>query len=660
MAFRYFVGAVLALSLSTAELHAQRVALVVADSLDAASDVRAHLTSAGITDVTVIDAGATTPTLPELLQYDAVFTWLNMGYTYADTNALGNALADYVDAGGGVVHAFFSFLNSPDRIGGRWDAESYAALSSGNFAMGFLHLVPVLTSHPILEGVTSFNGGNTGLHLTGVQAQGCAAVVARWSNGRPLVAARSGQRGGRVVALNLYPVSSNYDPQYWDAATDGGQLMANAVRFAADAPAYVPPTGPRVALVAADAIEFVNDVRCKLLDERLFSNIGVVDARSATPALGDLMDYDAVLTWPKDPYADPVALGDALADYVDQDRGVVQAVFGFSLQPGDQLGGRWQLGDYQSLTAGDVFTASGLTLVANVADHPILFEVDAFDGGTSGFHSVAIVPHPASTLVASWSDSEPLVVERPGLTAGRVVGLNFYPPSSDALAGLWVSTTAGARLMANALLHAAAPANSENHPPTADAGPDQTIEATSIAGATFTMNAAGSDPDGDPLTFTWSGAASGTGANVMIDLPLPPAPTKGKTYTVVLTVSDGKGGEAVDAVNLTVQDTTGPVFHGVPSVLTARAGQKGVAEVPYGPITATDAVDGDRPVRCGPAGPFKVGYTRIKCASRDTRENVSTVTFLVHVLPKGASKPRKPSVSGGHHPAKVKSSAKRK
>jgi hypothetical protein len=144
----------------------------------------------------------------------------------------------------------------------------------------------------------------------------------------------------------------------------------------------------------------------------------------------------------------------------------------------------------------------------------------------------------------------------------------------------------------------------------------------------------------------------------MIDLPLPPAPTKGKTYTVLLTVTDGKGGEATDSLNLTVQDTTGPVFHGVPGVLTARAGHKGIAEVSYGPITATDAVDGDRPVRCAPAGPLKVGYTRVKCASRDTRDNISTVTFLVHVLPKGADKPRTASASGGHRPAKVKSAAK--
>ena len=44
-----------------------------------------------------------------------------------------------------------------------------------------------------------------------------------------------------------------------------------------------------------------------------------------------------------------------------------------------------------------------------------------------------------------------------GAIAGRIVGLNMYPPSSDAVAGGWNAATAGARLMANALLFAMAP-----------------------------------------------------------------------------------------------------------------------------------------------------------------------------------------------------------
>jgi hypothetical protein len=625
-----------------ADLHAQKVALLVADSPDAASDVRAHLAGAGLADVTVIDvtAGtATTPGLTELMQYDAVFTWSNMDYGYLDTDAIGNVLADYVDAGGGVVHAFFSLLNDPQRLGGRWDAESYAALSPGGFAIGFgMNFVPTKPLHPILSGVSTFNGGNLSLHLSGTKPQGCGEVVARWENGRPLAAARSGVRGGRVVTLNLYPASSNYDPQYWDAGTDGAQLMANALRFAADAPPYVPVVGPSVALVAADAPVFVNDVRCKLEKERLFSSVGVIDARTTTPALADLMPYHAVMTWPKDPYVDPAALGDVLADYVDQNRGVVQAVFGFSPNPGDRLEGRWQLGGYHTLTEGDVIVMPGQTLVAQVPDHPLLLNVGNFDGGTGGYHSSPIAPDPLSTLVASWSDGEPLAAVRVGPSAGRLAGLNFYPPSSDALGELWDSNTDGARLMANTLLYVATTVS--NQPPTANAGSDQTAEATSPAGASFTISGDGDDPDDDSLTFTWSGAATGMGQNIVVELAPPPAPHKTHTYTLVLTVDDGHGGEATDSVDLTVTDTTGPALHGVPSgVVTGTAGPDGWAQVPYGPVTATDLVDGTTPVTCAPAAPFPVGDTPVTCSTSDSRGNLTIAQFTVHVSPsdKGSS-----------------------
>ncbi|MEM8712088.1 MAG: PEP-CTERM sorting domain-containing protein, partial [Planctomycetota bacterium] len=48
--------------------------------------------------VDVIDAGAGTPTLAELMTYDAIITWSN--FNFADSAALGNVLADYHDAGG--------------------------------------------------------------------------------------------------------------------------------------------------------------------------------------------------------------------------------------------------------------------------------------------------------------------------------------------------------------------------------------------------------------------------------------------------------------------------------------------------------------------------------------------------------------------------------
>jgi hypothetical protein len=100
-----------------------------------------------------------------------------------------------------------------------------------------------------------------------------------------------------------------------------------------------------------------------------------------------------------------------------------------------------------------------------------------------------------------------------------------------------------------------------NQPPIANAGADQMVECTSPSGAQVTLDGtASSDPDSDPLTFTWS--ATG----ITFDNPNSPTPTAtfplGAT-TVTLTVDDGKGGSAQDTVNITVQDTTPPVISSI-------------------------------------------------------------------------------------------------
>lgn len=92
-----------------------------------------------------------------------------------------------------------------------------------------------------------------------------------------------------------------------------------------------------------------------------------------------------------------------------------------------------------------------------------------------------------------------------------------------------------------------------NQTPIAFAGPDQVIECAGPSGASVTLNgSASSDPEGDPLTYswTWSGG-SAEGVNPTVSFPL-------GTTTVTLTVSDGKD-TATDTVNITVQDKTPPV-----------------------------------------------------------------------------------------------------
>lgn len=90
-----------------------------------------------------------------------------------------------------------------------------------------------------------------------------------------------------------------------------------------------------------------------------------------------------------------------------------------------------------------------------------------------------------------------------------------------------------------------------NEAPTAQAGPDQTVEMSSCAGASVTLDGSGSlDPDGDILTYSWTWqGGNASGVNPIVMLPL-------GTTTVTLTVDDGNGGTADDSVNVHVVDTT--------------------------------------------------------------------------------------------------------
>jgi hypothetical protein len=167
-----------------------------------------------------------------------------------------------------------------------------------------------------------------------------------------------------------------------------------------------------------------------------------------------LRQYNAVLVYSNDRYTDATALGNALADYVDEGGGVVIATHSFSADGFSGLGGRIMTPAYSPFTPGAPRFSPHLTLIKDLPEHLLMQNISGFDGGVQSTRD-AVTLTGAATLVAHWSDGTPLLATAEP-AGSRVVGLNFWPPSSDSDYFGWRVDTDGGRLMANALLWAAA------------------------------------------------------------------------------------------------------------------------------------------------------------------------------------------------------------
>ncbi|MCP3916273.1 MAG: hypothetical protein GY711_12020 [bacterium] len=188
--------------------------------------------------------------------------------------ALGNVLADYVDAGGGVVLAQFAL--TPARVlEGRWDQGYEVMLASpsqqgGNHSLGVVHL----PGHPVMNGVSSFAGGSSSYRPTQSNLAPGAVLIADWTDGVPLVVEGANPRR---IDLGFYPASSACSSNWWVETTDGDLLMANALLSAATIYSlYCSPAQPNStgipASIAATGSRYVVDQDITLIAEDLPPN----------------------------------------------------------------------------------------------------------------------------------------------------------------------------------------------------------------------------------------------------------------------------------------------------------------------------------------------------------------------------------------------------
>ncbi|CAG0953904.1 hypothetical protein PHYC_00352 [Phycisphaerales bacterium] len=216
--------------MASSALAQPEIALVAAAGGPQSVDVINKLTGTGeFSTVTYINAQTVTPTLAELQAYDAVLCWSNNTFLSAD--GLGDVLADYVDAGGGVVVAVFATSTTTvgRSLGGRFRSGGYEIIpTQGGNTTGAATLGTILLpGHPTMTGVSTFIGGTSSPRPTTTTVSSHGYHVALWSDGKTLVAASSTYPNR--IDLGFYPPSRDGVSTSWDPATDGARMLANAL-----------------------------------------------------------------------------------------------------------------------------------------------------------------------------------------------------------------------------------------------------------------------------------------------------------------------------------------------------------------------------------------------------------------------------------------------
>lgn len=169
-------------------------------------------------DVFDTDEGPQDPTLAQLAAYDLVID--TPDYFYADEVAYGNALADYLDAGGVLVQFAYDNWddggkgNGPE---GRFASGGYAPFLYGPNENDDLTLGTFDAASPLMQGVGPLTSDN---NTAPALAPG-ATLVAQWTNGVNAIAYK-----GSVVSVSAYVGDEEI------AGTGNyGRLAVNAVRW---------------------------------------------------------------------------------------------------------------------------------------------------------------------------------------------------------------------------------------------------------------------------------------------------------------------------------------------------------------------------------------------------------------------------------------------
>ena len=163
--------------------------------------------------------------------------------------------------------------------------------------------------------------------------------------------------------------------------------------------------------------------------------VDLFDGQVGTPDLTLLQQYEIVVPYSNFTFADPVTLGNNLADYVDGGGVVVQHGFAF-YQPGGggyDIEGRWLTDNYNPYDYSTDLSANTFSLGTFNAAHPLMAGVTALN---SNFQNL-VTPAAGATEVAATSLSTSLVAFRPVSGGHTTVGVTAYVGPESTQSGDW-------------------------------------------------------------------------------------------------------------------------------------------------------------------------------------------------------------------------------
>jgi hypothetical protein len=184
-------------------------------ALDGFADVNADLFTGDLASFTVADLDG----------YDVAVTTNNNRWSDAGgQTTVGDALADFVDAGGAVVLHNFAWDWFGFELGGRYMSEEYGPFNMPTAdATGMVSMEILDPDHPIFEGVSSLSSDTIRVNVT---PQSDATLIAEWSDGEALIAHND-------YAVGIGAMYSDNGADAWSGDLD--LIVYNAVRFIAGA-----------------------------------------------------------------------------------------------------------------------------------------------------------------------------------------------------------------------------------------------------------------------------------------------------------------------------------------------------------------------------------------------------------------------------------------